>query len=205
MTVRPFELLVGTRNRHKAAEIRRLIFDLSVEVLDLSAFQELPDVAEEGETFEENAVAKAAAFARMTGLATIADDSGLEVDALGGRPGIYSARFAGPSATDDANNNLLLEMLKSTQAYERTARYRCAIAFATPEQSVFCCEGSVEGVIADGLYGTNGFGYDPLFFVPEYGATFGVLASEIKDRISHRSRALTQFRRLLADYLSMHR
>jgi XTP/dITP diphosphohydrolase len=205
VSVRPFELLVGTKNRHKAAEIRRLLIGLSVQVLDLSAFDELPDIAEEGETFEENAVAKASGFARMTGLPAIADDSGIEIDALGGRPGVFSARFAGPQVDDDANNALLLEMLAKTPPFERTARYRCVIAFATPEKSEFTCEGSVEGVIMPELRGTNGFGYDPLFFVPQFGATFGQLPPEVKDRVSHRARALAQFRRLFADFVSMHR
>jgi XTP/dITP diphosphohydrolase len=198
----PVELLVGTKNRHKASEIRRLLLGFSVQVLDLSAFQELPDVAEVGETFQQNAIAKAAGFARMTGLPTIADDSGIEVDALGGRPGVYSARFAGPQADDDANNRLLLQMLADKPPYERTARFRCVIAFATPDKLEFTCEGSVEGVIAPELRGTHGFGYDPLFFVPLYGGTFGQLGPEIKDLISHRSRALARFKLLFAEYLS---
>ena len=183
--------------------MRRLLFGLPVEVLNLSAFEELPEVAEEGKTFEENAVAKAVGFARMTGLATIADDSGLEVDVLGGQPGVFSARFSGPGGDDAANNRLLLEMLAKTSPFERTARFRCVIAFATPEGPVFNCEGSVEGVIAQGARGTHGFGYDPLFLVPAYGRTFGELGAEVKDRFSHRARALAKFRRLLADYLSM--
>ncbi len=199
---RPFELLVGSKNKFKAVEIRRLLFDVPVEVLDLSAFEELPDVAEEGDTFEANAVAKAKGFAAMTGLATLADDSGLEVDALGGRPGVYSARFAGPGATDDANNSLLIEMLARTPIYERTGRYRCVLAFATPEGATLSSEGSVEGVITRELRGRNGFGYDPLFFVPQFGATFGELPPETKDRVSHRARALAQFKRLFADFLA---
>ncbi len=205
MTPGPFELLVGTKNRKKAAEIRRLLTGLSVTVLDLSGFDELPDVAEEGLTFEENAVAKAAGFARMTGLATIADDSGLEVDALGGRPGVYSARFAGENADDEANNRLLLKMLANTPAVERTARFRCVIALATPEESVFTCEGSVEGVITTEPRGTGGFGYDPLFYLAQCSATFGELPGEVKDRFSHRARALGRFKRLFAEFLAARR
>jgi XTP/dITP diphosphohydrolase len=197
-----FELLVGSKNRKKAAEIRRLLLRLPVEVLDLSAFHDLPDVTEEGDTFQANAITKALCFARMTGLPTIADDSGIEVDALGGRPGIYSARFAGPHATDELNNQLLLELLASASPLERTARYRVAIAFATPEAVVFTCEGSVEGVILDRLRGSNGFGYDPLFFVPELGGTFGELAPEVKDTVSHRARALSEFKRQFAEFLA---
>jgi len=202
VSARPFELLVGTKNRHKAGEIRRLLRDMPVEVLDLSAFDELPAVAEEGETFEANAVAKAKGFAAMTGLPTIADDSGLEVDALGGRPGVFSARFAGPNANDDDNNRVLLEMLAHVPPFERTARYRCVIAFATPEAPVFASEGSVEGVIAPELRGTHGFGYDPLFYFPEYRGTFGQVGPDMKDCVSHRARALAQFKRLFIDYLS---
>jgi XTP/dITP diphosphohydrolase len=199
-----FELLVGSKNRKKSAEIRRLLLRLPVTVLDLSAFEDLPDVPEEGDTFEANAVTKALAFARMTGLPTIADDSGIEIDALGGRPGIFSARFAGPKATDEDNNQLLLEMLAGKPLVERTARYRAAIAFATPERNVFTCEGSVEGVIIEGPRGSNGFGYDPLFYVGEFGGTFGELSPEIKDSISHRARALAEFRRRFGDFLAGH-
>ena len=196
-----FEILVGTRNRHKAAEIRRILLHVPVTVLDLSAFDELPEVPEEGHTFRENASAKALAFAQMTGLPTMADDSGIEVDALGGGPGIYSARFAGDHATDEDNNRLLLEILSGTPPYARTARYRCAIAFATPEQVHFATEGSVEGVIMEEEKGTNGFGYDPLFYVPPFGATFGELSPYVKDSVSHRARALAEFKRRLVDYL----
>ncbi len=199
---RHFELLVGTKNRHKATEIRRILRGFHVDVLDLSAFDELPNVPEDGETFAENAMTKAAAFARMTGLPTIADDSGLEVDALGGRPGIFSARFAGPEATDEDNNRHLLESLADTPAFARTARYRCAIAFSTPDAPVFTCEGSVEGVIVRAARGANGFGYDPLFFVPQFGATFGELPADVKDGVSHRARALWDFKRLFADFLA---
>jgi XTP/dITP diphosphohydrolase len=195
-------LLVGSKNRAKVSEIRRLLIALPVQVLDLSAFSELPDVPEDGDTFDANARAKALAFARMTGLTTIADDSGLEVDALGGRPGIYSARFAGPRADDEANNRRLLEMLANTPPVERTARYRCVIAVATPENVLFACEGSVEGVIAKQPRGTNGFGYDPLFYYGDFGDTFGMVTPEMKDSVSHRARALASLRRLLADYLS---
>jgi len=198
---RPFELLVGSKNRAKASEIRRLLRDLPVQVLDLSAFAELPDVVEEGDTFQANAAAKAMSFARATGLTTLADDSGLEVDALGGRPGVYSARFAGPNADDEANNRLLLEMLARTPPVERTARFRCAIAVATSKVVLFACEGSVEGVITSQPRGPYGFGYDPLFFYPEFGDTFGMVGPERKDTVSHRARALAQFKRQFSEYL----
>lgn len=202
MTLRPFELLVASKNRAKAAEMRRLLSGPEVQVLDMSAFDELPDVPETGDTFKDNAIAKALAFARLTGVASIADDSGIEVDALGGRPGVYSARFAGPGATDEANNRMLLEKLADTPPFDRTARYRCVIAFATPVQLQFTCEGSVEGVILAEPRGANGFGYDPLFYFPEFGATFGQASAEEKDGVSHRGRALEQFRRLFEGFLS---
>ncbi|MCD6405010.1 MAG: RdgB/HAM1 family non-canonical purine NTP pyrophosphatase [Planctomycetes bacterium] len=202
MTNLSLELLVGTKNPHKAREIRRILGELPVEVLDLSKLKDIPDAPEEGCTLEENAIAKAHYFAKRTGLLTVSDDSGLEVDALGGRPGVYSARFAGENATDEDNNRLLLEKLGETPTAARTARFRCVIALASPEAVLFTCEGSVEGVITDAPSGDYGFGYDPLFFVPPFGGTFGRLGQDIKDRVSHRARALAVFKRRFAEYLS---
>lgn len=202
MTAHRRKLLVGTKNRDKIVEIRRILADLPVEVVDLSAFEEVPDAVEEGETFEENACSKALFFARQTGLLTISDDSGLEVDALDGRPGVYSARYAGEDVTYGDNNRLLLEELEGVPTEKRTARFRCVIALSTPKGVVFACEGTVEGVIAEAPRGTHGFGYDPVFGPLGRRETFGELDGATKDGISHRARALGEFKRLFASYLS---
>ncbi len=194
-------LLVGTKNRNKAAEIQRLLADLPVEVVDLSAFPDVPDAVEEGDTFEANAAHKALFFAQATGLMTVADDSGLEVDALGGGPGVYSARFAGENATDEDNNRLLLLKLEGLSAEDRTARFRCVIAFASPEKVLFTTEGTVEGHIIGRARGTYGFGYDPLFQPEGHDKTFGELGPPVKDGVSHRARALAEFKKRLREYL----
>lgn len=196
------EVLAGTTNPHKAEEIRRILSDFPLDVLDLSGWEAIPEVPEEGRTFEENAITKARFYARLTGLVTIGEDSGLEVDALGGEPGIYSARFAGETSGDDENNRLLLEKLRGVPPGERTARFRCAMALSSPERLIFTCHGSAEGIIAGECRGESGFGYDPLFFVPGYGGTFGELGPGVKDRLSHRARALAEFRERFGDYFS---
>lgn len=202
MTKSPATLLVGTKNAHKLAEIRRLITGLGVEVVDLSQFPEVPDAVEDGATFEENARAKALHFADATGLLTVSDDSGLEVDALGGAPGVYSARFAGEDADDDANNRRLLEKLAGVPEGKRTARFRCVIALASPGEVVLTTAGAVEGRITEKPRGDYGFGYDPLFAPQGYEETFAELGRDVKDTISHRARALAAFRKRFADWLA---
>ncbi len=194
-------LVVGSKNPHKVDEIRRMLAELSVEVLDLSAF-DVGDIPESGTTFEANAVIKAEGFARVTGLLTISDDSGLEIDVLGGEPGVYSARFAGRQGDDAANNALVLERLKGLEDGERAARFRCVIALASPEGLILTSQGHVEGRIAHEERGDYGFGYDPLFIPEGFDQTFGELGQEVKDSISHRSRALSAFRRAFERYLS---
>jgi len=193
-------LLVGSKNPDKALEIRRFLAGLPVRVTDLSAF-DVPDVAEDGDTFEANAALKARGFAAETGLLTVADDSGLEIDALGGAPGIYSARFAGEPPDDEANNALVLERLAGVPDDERTARFRCVIALASPEGLIFTTEGHVEGRIAHEEQGDYGFGYDPLFIPVGYERTFGELGRQIKDSISHRARALAAFKEKFTEYM----
>ena len=193
-------LLVGSKNPDKVLEIRRFLAGLPVRVTDLSAF-DVPDVAEDGDTFEANAALKARGFAAETGLLTVADDSGLEIDALGGAPGIYSARFAGEPPDDEANNALVLERLAGVPDDERTARFRCVIALASPEGLIFTTEGHVEGRIAREERGDYGFGYDPLFIPVGYERTFGELGREIKDSISHRAHALAAFREKFTEYM----
>jgi XTP/dITP diphosphohydrolase len=194
-------LLIATRSADKLREIREL-FDalgLELEPIDLIEAGVAPapeeDDLEHFATFEENALAKARYFAERTGLPTLADDSGLWVDALGGAPGVHSKRFSGRAdlsgaALDAANNQLLLERLHGVPAPERTARYRCAVALARPGGKELVFEGACEGLILEAPRGSGGFGYDPLFYLPSKGATFGELRPEEKNRLSHRARAV---------------
>ena len=155
------------------------------------------EVIEDGTTFEENAVKKAVTIMQATGKATIADDSGLAVDALGGRPGIFTARFAGESATDDENINKLLEELKNVPESERTARFVCVIALAIPGEETKTFRGEVEGRILFEKHGENGFGYDPVFYLPQFDAAMAEVSAEVKNSVSHRFNAL----KLLKEYL----
>lgn len=194
-------LVVATRNAGKLKEIHFILRDLHVGVSSLLDYPDLPPAVEDGETFEANASKKALHVARATGLPALADDSGLEVDALGGAPGVHSARFAGPEATDEDNNSKLLRLLKDVPEEKRSARFRCVIAVATPEGRVDLAQGVCEGRVASKERGDKGFGYDPLFCVAEYGMTFGELPEGIKNAISHRGRALAAARRALGAVL----
>lgn len=192
-------LVLATNNKNKLRELAAMLADLPIAVVGIGEFADAPDVDETGETFAENAVLKAKAAAQYTGCWAMADDSGLEVDALEGQPGVYSARFAGPNATDADNNEKLLGLLEDVPDERRTARFRCAIALVSPEGRVFVDEGACEGYIAREPRGDGGFGYDPLFVVPELGRTFAELPAEVKDRISHRARALAAARKRLVE------
>ena len=160
------------------------------------------EVDETGFTFAENASLKAETYARLTGLWTWADDSGLEVDALGGRPGVYSARYGGPGLSDRDRYLKLLAELRQVPAAQRTARFRCVVAIALPGGPIYCAEGAVEGLIVDQPRGQDGFGYDPVFFVPEHGATMAELLPAVKNRISHRALAAASAARLLSVLLA---
>jgi XTP/dITP diphosphohydrolase len=184
------KLFVATRNRNKVRELEALLRDTELTLCSYRDFGDLPEVPEEGNTLRENAIAKAVTLAKRTGLLTMADDSGLEVDALGGRPGVLSARYAGPHATDKENNEKLLGELKGVPDQGRTARFRCAIALATPEGLVAVVEAACDGRIATEERGSEGFGYDPLFIKDEYVKTFAELPLELKNRVSHRALAL---------------
>ncbi len=193
-------LVVGTKNAHKLREIRAILGDLGLELRGLDAYPHASRVVEDGETFEANAAKKALSWARELDAAVLADDSGLEVDALGGRPGVYSSRYGGEEGNDARNNAKLLEELRGVPGARRTARYRCVIALATPGGVEFTCSGSCEGRILEAPRGTNGFGYDPLFLLPEHGKTFGELPDDLKNRISHRARALAAARVRLLEW-----
>jgi XTP/dITP diphosphohydrolase len=186
-------LSVATRNAHKTREIQRIL-GADFAVSDLSAYPETPETVESGKTFEENAVLKATAAARQLPGLVVADDSGLEVDALGGAPGIYSARYAGQNATNRQNIDKLLAELARIERAKRSARFRCVIALAREGKLLGTFEGVVEGVVVDSPRGTSGFGYDPLFMPNGFGKTFGQLSPTEKDRVSHRARALEKLR-----------
>jgi len=196
---------MATRNANKVRELRHLLRDLGVEVLSLADRPDVPEVVEDGETFAANARKKALAVAAATRLPALADDSGLEVDALGGQPGVQSARYAGAGHDDRANNQKLVEALAGVAPARRTARFRCAVALADPAgplgAAVELREGSCEGVILDAPRGEHGFGYDPLFLYPELGRTFAELTLDEKSRLSHRARAMAAMLPVLRTYL----
>lgn len=195
-------LLVATHNRGKMREYAALLADLPVEVTWLDAEGIVEEVDETGATFAENAILKARVYAALSGLLTWADDSGLEVDALDGRPGVYSARYGGPGLSDEARYRALLAELLDVADAERTARFRCVVAIAHPSGAVATADGVVEGTILRVARGRNGFGYDPVFFVADHNASMAELPAEVKNRISHRARATTDAKAILAQLLS---
>ena len=184
------QLLVATGNKGKLREFGALLQGVVETILSPADFPGLPEVEEDGDTFEANALKKARAAAQFTGVPVLADDSGLSVDYLSGRPGVYSARFAGEGASDADNNALLLRELAGVPAAQRGAAFHCVIALCQPDGSCQTFDGSLPGVILEAPRGEGGFGYDPLFLVPEYGQTFSELPLEIKNTISHRGRAM---------------
>ena len=184
-----FEIIIATRNRGKLREFRQLLSDLPAKLVPADEAG-VPDIEETGDSFEENAVHKALTAAKASGRPAIGEDSGLEVDALDGKPGVLSSRFAGPDATDEERNQLILSMLEGVPFEKRTARYRAAAALALPEGLVGVSHGVCEGFIAERPAGTNGFGYDPIFYYPPFGCTMGEAAPEMKNQVSHRRAAL---------------
>ena len=193
------ELVLATRNRHKGEELAALLGDLGITIRTLDEFPDAPDVVEDGETCEANAIKKARAVAEFTGLPAVADDTGLEVDALGGRPGIYAARYAGEDATYEDNCRKLLRELAGVPRERRTARFLTVAAIALPSDGVRVAQGTLDGVIAEEASGTLGFGYDPVFFIPELGKTLAQLPADQKNTISHRAKAFTQAKDLLRE------
>ncbi len=191
------KLLLATTNLHKLEEYRAIFADVPFQLLSLRDIQLDMDVEETGTTFAENAELKALAYARASDLIALADDSGLEIDALGGAPGIYSARFAGRETPYAERFRLILARLKGLPPRQRTARFRCAITIAEPSGLYRTVEGVEEGIIAESPRGEHGFGYDPIFFVPELGKTNAELSPEQKNRISHRGQAAAKARELL--------
>ena len=201
------ELLVATTNSGKFAEVRAFLSNLPLKILSLKDLTEPPTVIEDGATFEANALKKARTLAEFSGLVTLADDSGLEVDALNGSPGIFSARYAGEEGDDERNNQKLLRELENVPDEKRTARFVCALALCESRSKSAlewtareCCEGR----IAHALTGSNGFGYDPLFFFPAFNKTFGEIERAIKATVSHRGKALARLAKALPCLIDLH-
>jgi len=190
-------LLIATHNQGKLKEFQELLADFPLEVISLDDTGVDWDVDETGATFEANALLKAGVYGKTAGMATLADDSGLEVDALGGEPGVLTARFGGPGLTPQQRSGLLLEKMKDVPGGQRQARFRCAVALAWPGRPMQTVTGVCEGEIAREPKGDGGFGYDPIFFLLEFGCTMAELPAEIKNRISHRARAVAAAREMI--------
>lgn len=196
------KMILASKNKHKLKEISDMLSDLNIQLIsmDEAGLGDL-EIVEDGDTFEENSMKKAVTVMEKTDEAAIADDSGLEVDFLGGCPGVYSARFAGEDATDEDNNEKLLKKLEGVPSEKRKGRFVSVISLAFPDGRKLSLRGECEGVIALESKGTDGFGYDPLFIVTKYQRTFAELGSEIKNKISHRAKALKKFREELENLL----
>jgi XTP/dITP diphosphohydrolase len=190
-------LVLATRNQDKGRELAALLRDLGIRIRTLAEFPAAPEVVEDGETCEANAIKKAVTAARVTGLPAVADDTGLMVEALGGRPGVHAARYAGEDATYGDNCRKLLHELAGVPQERRGARFVTVAAIADPKGKVEVVQGVLDGLIAETPVGSKGFGYDPVFFVPELGKTLAQLTPEEKNRISHRALAFAKMRDLL--------
>ena len=184
------KIIFATTNEGKMAEIRMIMSDLDIELYSLKDMNINVQIEENGTTFEENAIIKAKAICEMTGQMVMADDSGLEVDYMDKAPGVYSARYLGEDTPYSVKNQAILDNLKDAKGDERSARFVCAIAAAFPDGRIITTVGTIEGLIADRERGKNGFGYDPLLYVPEYDMTTGEMEVELKNKISHRGKAL---------------
>ena len=191
------ELVLATRNRHKGEELAALLADLGIRIRTLDDFPDVHEVDEDGMTCEANAIKKATEMAQATGLPAVADDTGLEVDALGGRPGVYAARYAGEHATYEDNCNKLLEELRGVPMAQRAAAFVTVAAIAFPNGEVQVARGRLEGLITETAIGSAGFGYDPVFLVPELGKTLAELTPAEKNRVSHRAKAFAKAKEIL--------
>ncbi len=194
-------LLLATRNPKKKLELQQLLQDHNIDILTLDDIEGIPEIVEDGLSFAENAIKKAQETAALSGHTCLADDSGLVVDALEGKPGVFSARFAGEDSNDQKNNEKLLDMMQNVEENQRTARFICVIAVSSPVGEVQTVSGVCEGRIAFRPNGTGGFGYDPLFIPQGYDQSFGELSAQIKNSISHRARALQKCKPLLKQFL----
>lgn len=192
------KIIFATGNENKMKEIRMILADLGMPILSMKEAGIVVDVEENGTTFEENALIKATEIAKMTeNCIVLADDSGLEIDYLNKEPGIYSARYAGVDTSYDIKNQMLLDRLAGVPDEKRTARFVCAVAAAFPDGSTEVVRGTIEGIIGHEIAGENGFGYDPIFYLPEFGCTTAELAPEKKNELSHRGNALRAMRKIM--------
>ena len=194
-------LIFATGNEHKMKEIREILDESKYEIVSMKEAGVDIDIVEDGTTFEENALIKAKAVMKVTGQLTLADDSGLEIDALNGEPGIYSARYMGEETSYHIKNANLIERLTGVPDGKRTARFVCCVAAAFPDRKTEVVRGTIEGRIGYKEEGENGFGYDPIFYVPEYGCTTASMSSETKNAISHRGKALQLIKPVIGAYL----
>lgn len=187
-------IVLASRNRKKTQEVSELLLPCGFEVVPVTEFPEIPEVVEDGDTFAANAAKKATEVALQLNQWVIGEDSGLKVDALDGRPGIYSARYSGEDATDEKNNAKLIDELQGVATQKRGAGYVCSVALSDPEGNVrIAVEGTCRGRILESAFGEGGFGYDPYFLIPEYHRTFGQLSALVKRKLSHRARAFASF------------
>jgi len=196
------ELVIATTNKGKLREIKELLKEFNLKITSLADYPNAPEVIEDGKTFAQNAIKKAATIAIYTKKLTMGEDSGLEVKVLGNKPGIYSARFSGEHATDKKNNAKLLSSLQDVSDDQRQARYRCFAALVDGQGIIDVVDGRCGGSITRQARGTNGFGYDSYFYIPRYKKTFGELDPSIKAKISHRARAMKKVKKILSVYLS---
>ena len=194
-------IVLATKNKGKIKEMRELLAPMNIEVLSLADFSPVDDAEENGATFAENAMLKARYYFAHTGTPCLADDSGLEVDALGGRPGVYSARYSGEDATDAANNVKVLREMEGIEKDKRTARFRCAMALVG-EGIELTTDGTCEGTLLTEEHGQGGFGYDPIFYVPKFDRTLAEMSSEEKNSISHRGAAVRKMADLIAEMMA---
>ena len=195
------QLVVATKNKKKLSEIKDILKCMDLKLLSLDTYKNVPRIIENGKTFQENAIKKAVKLASFTGQLCLGEDSGLCVNALGGAPGIYSARFSGRDKSDIKNNLKLLRLLKDMPASERKAYYVCAVALADKSGLIGAVEGRCSGLIAFEPKGSAGFGYDPLFYIPKYKKTFAQLGEKIKHKMSHRYYALKKAKRIIEKYI----
>ncbi len=196
------KIIFATTNANKVKEVKMMMEGFDIEMCTMKDAGLDVDIVEDGTTFEENAVIKAKTIMEMTGEIALADDSGLEVDYLDGAPGIYSARFLGEDTPYEIKNQYIIDKLKDAKGKERSARFVCAMAAAFPDGEVITCKGTIEGLIAYEQKGTNGFGYDPIVYVPEFEMTTGEMSPQLKNSISHRGQALEQMKEILMRKLS---
>lgn len=196
-------IVFATKNQGKIKEINMILKDLGINVVSMEDIGINIDVIEDGKTFEENAMKKAKEIMEVTNEIVLADDSGLEVDYLNKEPGIYSARYGGVDTSYDIKNNMIIDKLQGVPDEKRTARFVCVIAAAFPSGEIKTTRGTIEGIIGHEQKGTNGFGYDPIFYVPEYKCTTAQMDSELKNSLSHRGKALSEMKKHLQDYFAL--